>query len=101
PGPVQRRQIVVADEPQAAAIGRDILAQGGNAVDAATAMALAMAVTLPSRASLGGGGMCLVHDAETGDVRALDFLPRPGGDGRVGVPTMLRGLYALHGAYGA
>lgn len=51
----------VADEPRAALIGRSILTDGGNAVDAAVAMALAMAVTLPSRVGFGGGGHCLVH----------------------------------------
>ena len=45
---------------------------------------------------------CLVHDPETGIVRALDFLPR-GAAGQAGaaVPLMLRGLFALHAEYGA
>ncbi len=95
------RIAVAGDEPRATLAGRDVLAQGGSAADAAVAMAMTMAVTLPSRAGLGGGGACLVHDPETGLVRALDFLPRgSAGQAGPGLPLMLRGLFALHAEYG-
>lgn len=99
-----RRFSVAADEPRAALIGRQILAEGGNAVDAAVATALAMTVTLPSRVGLAGGGACLVHDPEADEVRVVDFLPRPAADAPGGraaaVPGLLRGLAALHSEYG-
>lgn len=95
----------VADEPQAVIVARDILSAGGTAADAATAMAFALTVTLPTAASLGGGGVCLVQDRDANDalrVEALDFLPRtaagpPGPDGgAITVPGLPRGLFALH-----
>ena len=48
--------MVVAQEPNAADTGLRILESGGNAVDAAIATAMALAVTLPSAENIGGGG---------------------------------------------
>jgi gamma-glutamyltranspeptidase/glutathione hydrolase len=64
-----------ADESRAAEVGRDVLAGGGNATDAAVAMYFAMAVTLPSAASLGASGACIVHDAKTRAAEAFVFAP--------------------------
>jgi gamma-glutamyltranspeptidase/glutathione hydrolase len=99
----------VADEPQAALIARQILNQGGNAADAAAAEGFALAVTLPSRASLGGGGACIIKmpDAQ-GNARppvTLIFPPASpasaGGDRPAAVPTLARGLLALQARYGS
>ncbi|MFI0395574.1 gamma-glutamyltransferase [Paracoccus jiaweipingae] len=68
-----RNGIVSAQERIAAEIGRDILAKGGNAVDAGVAVAFALAVTLPRAGNLGGGGFMLVHDAKTGETHAIDY----------------------------
>ncbi|TVR83847.1 MAG: gamma-glutamyltransferase [Rhodospirillales bacterium] len=95
---------VAADEPQAALIGRDVLSAGGNAADAVVAMYFASAVTLPSAASLGGGGVCLGFDRSSGEVAALEFLARSpaesGGDRPVAVPGNVRGFFAFHARFG-
>ena len=106
PGPVgllfapDFRGGVVADEPRAALIGRDIINAGGNAVDAAVAAYFALSVTLPSAAGLGGGGVCLVHDADKNETAAFDFLPRAAKGGLVAVPGSVRGMAAINARYG-
>ncbi|MGC3945002.1 MAG: gamma-glutamyltransferase [Chryseolinea sp.] len=54
-----RHGMVVSSSAIASEIGRDILKQGGNAIDAAVATAFAMAVTWPSAGNIGGGGFIL------------------------------------------
>ena len=92
--------MAAADEPRAATVGRDVLANNGTAADAATAMAFAMTVTLPSRVGLGGGGVCVVSDRAAQSVEAISFLPRRSAEGGV-VPGLARGLAVLHARHGA
>ena len=68
-----RTGMVASQEALATGVGRDILAAGGNAVDAAVAVGFALAVTLPRAGNLGGGGFMLVHMAENGETLALDY----------------------------
>lgn len=91
---------VVADEPRAALIGRTAIASGGNAADGVVAAYFAMAVTLPSVAGLGGGGICIAHNAEEKTTDVIDFLPRPAAAGAVAVPGNVRGMAALNARYG-
>jgi len=101
----------VADEPRAALAGREVLALGGTAADAAVAMGLTLAVTLPSRAGLGGGGACLAYDPRRtgpggGRPEAILFLPvapgapGPAADRPAAVPMLARGLFLLQARYG-
>jgi len=96
--------LVVTDEPIAAAVARDVLAQGGTAADAAVAGYFALAVTLPSTAGLAGGGVCLAHDREKTPVDVIDFWVGgtvPGfGASPSGAPGNLRGMSALHARFG-
>lgn len=65
--------MVVAQEHLAAEVGAEILAQGGNAVDAAVATGFALAVTFPQAGNIGGGGFMLVYLAEEDRTIALDY----------------------------
>ncbi len=65
--------MVVAQSSVAAYVGAEILARGGNAVDAAVAVGYALAVTLPRAGNIGGGGFMLVYLAEENETIAIDY----------------------------
>jgi gamma-glutamyltranspeptidase/glutathione hydrolase len=111
---------VSSAEPAATEIGLRILGSGGNAADAAVAVALALAVVHPQAGNLGGGGFALVRSG--GELAALDFRetapaaadrdmymspegePVEGasrlGPLAAGVPGSPAGLFELHRRYG-
>src|SRR5439155_7947849 len=55
-----KRFMVASESAQATKVGHDMLAAGGNAVDAAVATAFALAVVHPSAGNIGGGGFAIV-----------------------------------------
>lgn len=67
-----RHGIVAASQPLAVAAGLEILRQGGNAIDAAIAVAAALNVTEPGSTGLGGDCFALVYQQATGRVSALN-----------------------------
>ena len=69
---IARQGMVVSQNDLASRIGAEVLARGGNAVDAAVATGFALAVTLPRAGNLGGSGFMLVHLADSGQTIALD-----------------------------
>ena len=67
--------VVVTQEPHATQVGLEVLQNGGNAVDAAVAVALTLAVTLPQAGNLGGGGFLVLRRPD-GHVNTIDFRER-------------------------
>src|SRR3954468_254209 len=67
-----RQAMVVSGSPIASEVGRNILQQGGNAVDAAVAVGFALAVVHPEAGNIGGGGFMIIRTRD-GRVQALDY----------------------------
>lgn len=74
--PVRARHAMVASVSEIASrIGAQTMKKGGNAIDAAVAVALALAVTWPEAGNLGGGGFMLIRKAD-GSSEAIDYRER-------------------------
>jgi gamma-glutamyltranspeptidase/glutathione hydrolase len=113
--PVLARNCVATGQPLAAQAGLAMLAQGGSAVDAALATAIALTVVEPSMNGLGSDAFAIVHDGRklhglnaSGRAPAglhrerfngLDQMPKAGWD-TVTVPGGVSGWVALHERFG-
>jgi gamma-glutamyltranspeptidase/glutathione hydrolase len=108
------RGMVVSVSRPASEVGRQILQQGGNAVDAAVAVGFALAVTWPEAGNIGGGGFMVIHPGQGRppvviDYReqapaaaTVDMFARGAGTQYrlVGVPGTVRGLKRAHERFG-
>jgi gamma-glutamyltranspeptidase/glutathione hydrolase len=65
--------MVASQNAVASAVGAQILAVGGNAVDAAVGVGFALAVVLPRAGNIGGGGFMLAYLADQDEVVAIDY----------------------------
>lgn len=120
--PAQRHMAATAN-PLASHAAREVLRQGGSALDAAIAAAVLLTLTEPQASGIGGGALLLHQDGESQDVQAWDgretapaaatprlFLNEDGspmrfaaameGGRSVGVPGLLRMLEAAHREHG-
>lgn len=71
--PVRAKHGMVASTNQIASqVGVDIMKRGGNAIDAAIAVAFALAVTHPAAGNLGGGGFMMIR-LKNGKATAIDY----------------------------
>lgn len=74
--PARARHGMVASTSEIASrVGVEIMQRGGNAIDAAVAVGLALAVTWPSAGNIGGGGFMLIRRAN-GDAEIIDYRER-------------------------
>jgi gamma-glutamyltranspeptidase / glutathione hydrolase len=114
--------VVVCVDSYAARVGAAVLAQGGNAVDAAVAVGFALAVTYPQAGNLGGGGFMVIRCAD-GGTTCFDYREKAPGaahpdmflneDGTInkekrdlgflcaGVPGTVAGLELAHRRFGS
>lgn len=115
--------MVAAANPYAAEAGREILAQGGSAIDAAVAVQSMLTLVEPQSSGIGGGAFILYWDAEEKRLYSLDaretapmtadaelFLDESGepvswidavvGGRSVGVPGLVQGLEDAHQRWG-
>jgi gamma-glutamyltranspeptidase/glutathione hydrolase len=115
--------MIAVAHPLAAQAGRDILAKGGSAVDAAIAAEMVLTLVEPQSSGIGGGAFMVHHDASANATETYDgreaapasarpdmFLDSDGkpipwpkaalGGRAVGVPGLLRMLALAHGKHG-
>jgi gamma-glutamyltranspeptidase/glutathione hydrolase len=71
-GKAFRKGVVSVANPYGAEAGARILERGGNAIDAAVAIAYALNVVEPQSAGIGGGGFMMIHLAKSGKTFAID-----------------------------
>lgn len=115
--------MVAAANPLAAEAGRDVIAKGGNAVDAMVAVQTVLGLVEPQSSGLGGGAFLVYYDAKSGKLTTFDgretapmeatpklFLDESGqplkfmaavvGGRSVGTPGTVRLLEEVHKRYG-
>src|SRR5262245_33642520 len=84
-----RDGVVAVSHPLAAEAGAGILNKGGNAVDAAVAIAFALNVVEPQSSGIGGGGFMMIHLARSGKTFIIDSRERAP---QIATPNLFDGL---------
>ncbi|MEW9677123.1 gamma-glutamyltransferase [Lentibacillus sp. L22] len=95
---------VASDNSMAVEVGMDVLNNGGNAVDAAVAVAYVLNVIEPSLGGIGGGGTLMVMNPDSKPV-VYDYRETAPEDGDlpekgIGVMGFVKGMETVHNDYG-
>ena len=120
-GLISDKAMVVSARKEASNIGKEILAQGGNAFDAMFATELALAVSYPQAGNIGGGGF-MIYRLNNGETGAIDYREKAPlaahkdmyldekseiidgkstyGAMAVGVPGTIAGIFEVHKRFG-
>ncbi|MFN9120034.1 MAG: gamma-glutamyltransferase [Gemmatimonas sp.] len=94
PGAVESANgMVVSASAIASQVGRDVLANGGNAIDAAIATGFALAVTYPTAGNIGGGGFMVIRFPD-GRATTIDFREKAPARARPDMFTDSTGTYS-------
>lgn len=111
-----RHAAVATSNPAVTQIGVAVLQRGGNAIDAAVAMAFALSTIQPQSAGIGGGGILTYYDASSHAVWILDFLEAAPNEAKreafagtdpvtgpraASTPAMVAGLHSAHERFGS
>lgn len=114
------KAVVVSDHSLSSEVGAEIMRKGGNAIDAAVATGLSLAVTFPSAGNIGGGGFMVIRlkDGQSFTIDYREMAPSAASrnmyldkNGKVtldsavgyrasGVPGTVAGFFAAHQKYG-
>jgi len=97
---------VSASHPLAVEVGMEVLAGGGNAVDAAVAVAYTLGVVEPFGSGIGGGGALLLVEPDGAPPRYYDYRETAPVNGEppasdIGVPGFVAGMAHVHEAHGS
>ena len=115
--------MIVSQHYLATNVGAQILQEGGNAYDAAIAVAFTLAVVLPRAGNIGGGGFMVMYDNETSESFSIDYretapalatkdmyLNKDGSVNKkraregilsIGVPGTVYGMWEVHKKFGS
>jgi gamma-glutamyltranspeptidase / glutathione hydrolase len=72
PAATHAQGVTSSADPRATEAGREILAKGGSATDAALAMMLVLTLVEPQSSGIGGGGFLIHHNASDGSIATID-----------------------------
>ncbi|XP_051876539.1 glutathione hydrolase 6 [Pristis pectinata] len=97
---VYHHAAVITDSEICSTFAKEILVEGGNAVDAGVAAMFCLGVVHPHSSGIGGVLSAVFYNGSSGTTKALNALPTESLNPSIGAPMMLQGLRLIHQKYG-